>query len=48
MLDSNPVLVEFIRELSRINGGRAVICMPNELGEVIMLEEIKRREKKCI
>lgn len=46
MLDNNPVLVEFVRELSRINGGRAVICMPGELGELLMFEEIKRRKKK--
>jgi uncharacterized protein with von Willebrand factor type A (vWA) domain len=46
MLDNNPVLVEFVREVSRINGGRAVICMPGELGELLLLEEIKRREKR--
>jgi len=46
MLDNNPVLVEFVREISRINRGRAVICMPGDLGELIFLEEIKRREKK--
>ena len=41
-----PVLVEFVREISRINGGRAVICLPDELGKLILLEEIKRRERK--
>lgn len=46
MLDNNPVLVEFIREVSRLNGGRAVICQPGELGELILVEEIKRREKR--
>jgi uncharacterized protein with von Willebrand factor type A (vWA) domain len=46
MLDNNPVLVEFVREMSRINGGRAVVCVPDELGELIMLEEIKRRGRK--
>jgi Ca-activated chloride channel family protein len=46
MLDNNPVLVEFVREVSRINGGRAVICMPGELGELLLLEEIRRREKR--
>lgn len=43
MLDDNPVLVEFTRSISRINGGRAVICVPGELGELILIEEIKRR-----
>lgn len=46
MLDNNPVLVEFVREMARINGGRAVICRPGELGEVILVEEIKRRQRK--
>jgi uncharacterized protein with von Willebrand factor type A (vWA) domain len=46
MLDNSPVLVEFVREISRINGGRAVICLPDELGKLILLEEIKRRERK--
>jgi uncharacterized protein with von Willebrand factor type A (vWA) domain len=43
MLDDNPVLVEFTRELTRINGGRAVLCRPGELGKLILIEEIKRR-----
>jgi uncharacterized protein with von Willebrand factor type A (vWA) domain len=43
MLDDNPVLVEFTRELTRINGGRAVLCLPGELGKLILIEEIKRR-----
>lgn len=45
MLDNNPVLVEFTRELTRINGGRAVMCLPGELGKLILIEEIKRRGK---
>lgn len=43
MLDNNPVLVEFTREMTRINGGRAVLCLPGELGKLILIEEIKRR-----
>ncbi|MBU2546894.1 MAG: VWA domain-containing protein [Proteobacteria bacterium] len=43
MLDDNPVLVEFTRQISRINGGRAVVCVPGELGELVLVEEIKRR-----
>jgi uncharacterized protein with von Willebrand factor type A (vWA) domain len=43
MLDNNPVLVEFTKEISRINGGRAVICLPGELGKLVFVEEIKRR-----
>jgi uncharacterized protein with von Willebrand factor type A (vWA) domain len=43
MLDNNPVLVEFTHAISKINGGRAVMCVPGKLGELILIEEIKRR-----
>lgn len=43
MLDNNPALVEFTRQITRINRGRAVICVPDELGKIVMVEEIKRR-----
>ena len=43
MLDDNPVLVEFMRQIAMINGGRALVCKPGELGRLIMVEEIKRR-----
>ena len=46
MLDDNPVLVEFTRQISKINGGRAVLCLPNELGQLIVLQEVKRRGGK--
>ncbi|MBW1709578.1 MAG: VWA domain-containing protein [Deltaproteobacteria bacterium] len=46
MLDDNPVLVEFIRQISKINGGRAIICVPDSLGELVFVEEIKRRGQK--
>ncbi len=45
MLDDNPALVEFTREISRINGGRAIVCVPGELGKLVMVEEIKRRRR---
>ncbi|WP_054030515.1 VWA domain-containing protein [Desulfatitalea tepidiphila] len=43
MLDDSPVLLEFTREMARINKGRAVLCRPGKLGELILVEEIKRR-----
>lgn len=43
MLDDNPVLVEYAHQIARINKGRAVLCMPGKLGELILVEEIKRR-----
>ncbi|MFC1670875.1 VWA domain-containing protein [Spirochaetota bacterium] len=46
MLDDNPVLIEFTTQMTKINGGRSVLCMPDELGRLIMVEEIKRRGGK--
>ena len=46
MLDDNPVLVEFANQMIKINGGRSILCMPDELGRLIMVEEIKRRGGK--
>lgn len=46
MLDDNPVLVEFTHTIAKINRGRAVMCVPGELGDLILVEEIKRRGGK--
>jgi uncharacterized protein with von Willebrand factor type A (vWA) domain len=46
MLDDNPVLVEFTHTIAKINRGRAVMCLPNELGELVLVEEVKRRGGK--
>ncbi|MFC1886558.1 VWA domain-containing protein [Thermodesulfobacteriota bacterium] len=46
MLDDNPVLVEFTRTITRINKGRAVMCLPGELGELVLIQEINRRGGK--
>jgi len=46
MLDNNPVLVEFVREVARINGGKAALCRPGQLGQLLLVEEIRRREKR--
>lgn len=46
MLDDNPVLVEYTHQIARINKGRAVLCVPGKLGELIFVEEIKRRGGK--
>ncbi|MBU2643283.1 VWA domain-containing protein [bacterium] len=45
LLDRNPVLVEFGKEVARINRGRAVLCVPNDLGKLMFLEEIKKRRR---
>jgi len=46
MLDDNPVLVEFTHTIAKINRGRAVMCVPGKLGELVLVEEIKRRGGK--
>ncbi|MEE8398367.1 MAG: VWA domain-containing protein [Desulfobacterales bacterium] len=46
MLDDNPVLVEFTKQITKINRGRAVMCLPGELGELVVVQEIKRRGGK--
>ena len=43
MLDDNPVLVEFTRQIARINRGKAVLCLPGDLGRLVIIEEVKRR-----
>lgn len=43
MLDNNPALVEFTRQITKINKGRAMVCVPDDLGKLVMVEEIKRR-----
>lgn len=46
MLDDSPVLVEFTRQITKINGGKAVLCLPDQLGKLVLIEEIKRRGGK--
>ena len=46
MLDDNPVLVEFTHTIAKINKGRAVMCIPNDLGNLVFVEEVKRRGGK--
>ena len=43
MLDNNPVLIEFTNQMTRINKGRAVMCVPGELGELVIVQEVNRR-----
>ena len=46
MLSDNPVLVEFTNQVAKINRGRAVMCLPGELGQLVVLQEVKRRGGK--
>jgi len=47
MLTDNPVLVEFTKQITKINRGRAVMCLPGELGKLVVLQEVKRRGGKA-
>jgi uncharacterized protein with von Willebrand factor type A (vWA) domain len=44
MLDENPALVAFSRQIAATNKGRAVMCLPDELGRLVLVEELKRRK----
>jgi len=46
MLNDDPVLMEFTKQISKINGGRAIMCLPNELGQLVVVQEVKRRGGK--
>jgi len=43
MLDDNPVLIEFTNQMTKINKGRAVMCTPGKLGELVVVQEVNRR-----
>lgn len=45
MLDPNPALMAFSRQMARTNRGRAVMCVPDDLGRLVFVEEIKRRKR---
>ncbi len=46
MLSDDPVLIEFTNQMTKINKGRAVMCVPGELGELIVVQEVNRRGGK--
>lgn len=46
MLDDNPVLIEFTNQITKLNKGRSVLCVPGELGELIVVKEVNRRGGK--
>jgi Ca-activated chloride channel homolog len=45
MLATDPTLVDFVDQLSRINRGRAFYSSPDRLGEYILADYIKNRRK---
>jgi uncharacterized protein with von Willebrand factor type A (vWA) domain len=45
MLATDPMLVDFVDQLSRINRGRAFYSSPERLGEYILADYIRNRRK---
>lgn len=43
MLDSNPVLVQFVEEMMRINHGRAFFTTPEEIGSYLFVDYLERK-----
>ena len=46
MLDDNPVLKEFIEEMSRINCGRVFFTTPEEIGSYLLVDYIAGRRRR--
>jgi uncharacterized protein with von Willebrand factor type A (vWA) domain len=44
MLEQTPYLVQFVNELSRINGGRVFIATPDRLGEYILVDYVAQKQ----
>jgi uncharacterized protein with von Willebrand factor type A (vWA) domain len=44
MLEQTPYLVQFVNELSRINGGRVFIATPDRLGEYILVDYVAHKQ----
>ena len=44
MLEQTPYLVEFVNELSKINGGRVFIATPDRLGEYILVDYVAHKQ----
>ena len=45
MLATDPMLVNFVEQLSKINRGRAFYSSPDRLGEYILADYIRNRRK---
>ena len=45
MLERSPYMVQFINDLSRINGGRVFVATPDRLGEYILVDYVANKRK---
>lgn len=46
MIASDPMLQQFVEQLTRVNRGRAYFASPDNLGEVILADYIRNRRKR--
>ncbi len=45
MLESTPAMVEFVNDLTRINGGRVFYATPERLGEYILVDYVANKRR---
>lgn len=44
MLDTNPVLVQFVEEMMKINHGRAFFTTPEDIGNYLLIDYLEKRK----
>lgn len=45
MLERSPYMIQFVNDLSRINGGRVFVATPDRLGEYILVDYVAGKKK---
>ena len=45
MLERSPYLMQFVNDLSQINGGRVFFASPDRLGEYILVDYVANKRK---
>ena len=48
MLDRNTYLMEFVEQLTKLNGGRVFFTTPDRLGQYILVDYLANRKRKLI
>ncbi len=45
MLERTPMMIEFVNDLMRINGGRVFYATPDRLGEYILVDYVANKRR---
>ena len=45
MLTDDPILVDFVDELTRVSHGRAFFARPDRLGEFLLVDYLRNRRR---